>query len=543
MQELITYLASPWNSEVNIEAEFSDFSPAFLSSEICVIILDVNCVSVSTPDFQAKLKHLKSSLSSIVIFTGKVEQHESEGIWLTAIQSGADEFISQNADLNYWQTKLGLLVENLTSKIALSQVQKRQSEHIAFADSLLVQNVESRNFGRHKIKTLQLKAADYVRDIYFCAQCPNGDINALLGSFYGGATDYTYIITPLAETFRTMTRKGFTLNVIIQQLNTQLYQLLPDDGYLSLVAINLSSQNRRIQGINLSGGRALLVTESGMIKSVITPQPGFLGVKPHIKQEALTQIIECDATDKLLLVSGGLIETIEAHLLQVFNQVEKGEDISPYIAQYIQSNSVNLRFDQDMSFIEIPCEDWEELFTLEEYMEEGDTSFQSNLEEFSEPDWEFSYRLEGQNLAQINPIPSLLNMIKDTENHEEHWQNLYTILTELYENALLHGILNIKAHPEYRYESRNDVKNSLLKTIDAGFINFTIQYYRFNKQGIYKVFVSDSGEGFDYENFLLLQSEINEARGIFLLQQLCQQIVFHEKGALVEAHYYCVNVN
>lgn len=524
-----------------------------------LVLISYLCFQVFDQKFIPSLR--EASLGHIypILTIVNVPHHNSEDVYIKSISAGANDVLHLPCSSTFFVHKLNSFSYLYDNNAVISQLKGKLSQEEKFTGTLLTDNVDARNFGIDKVDVLHMQAREYRKDFYFCAQCPNGDINVLLGDFDGFDYALTFIAIPLAETFRTMTKKGFKLGNIITQMNQQLYELLPNDVYFSTCVMSLSSQQKRLQFFNAGAPDALLLNSAGNIKYTLEAQHVPLGILPHIQISSLIQEVDIKESDTLVVYTDGLLKILNSHeydsgglndlLLSIFKKGISTSSIKEELLAYLTEQSTYMSFDDDITLVNLPCYDWEDLLTVNALsVLGGDVSLKKH--ELNEADWELDYNLSGKRLSQINPIPLLLNVIKDAGGHEEHWQNLYTILTELYENSLLHGILNIKAH--HLYQSKSSVaqlKTQLIEQIETGFIKINIKYYRADQQAVYIISINDSGQGFDYKNYFHLSKQLNEqlinseenllGRGIELVRQLCEHLSYLDNGSGVEATYLC----
>ncbi len=70
------------------------------------------------------------------------------------------------------------------------------------------------------------------------------------------------------------------------------------------------------------------------------------------------------------------------------------------------------------------------------------TEFQSDVVSQTR-DWRMTYELGTSSLKSFRPLPLLHQIIMEGHDLRGHGSLLYTVLAELYNNALEHGVLNI----------------------------------------------------------------------------------------------------
>ena len=146
-----------------------------------------------------------------------------------------------------------------------------------------------------------------------------------------------------------------------------------------------------------------------------------------------------------------------------------------------------------------------------------------------------------------------MNQINDIEGAGEHWQSLYTILTELFVNALDHGVLQLNSSlkdsaegfSQYFNERAKRLDNLAVNTINSpdNFVRITLEYFPLSHGGKMIINIKDSGKGFDIVD-VMKRNNIAEndgiklsGRGVELVNQLCDTLEYLEHGTSVTASY------
>ena len=138
-----------------------------------------------------------------------------------------------------------------------------------------------------------------------------------------------------------------------------------------------------------------------------------------------------------------------------------------------------------------------------------------------------------------DPVPLLLHLLMEVPTLRRYSGQLFTIMTELYNNALEHGLLGLssalKQAPE-GFKSYYSARNNHLNKLKQGTVCFTLDYQGDDQQGLLVVDVIDSGKGFDYAALASLTQPFHEGshqaqavlsgRGIPLLQSICSKIEY-----------------
>ncbi len=118
---------------------------------------------------------------------------------------------------------------------------------------------------------------------------------------------------------------------------------------------------------------------------------------------------------------------------------------------------------------------------------------------------------------------------------------IFTVLAELYSNALEHGVLGLDSTLKSSatgFSTYYEKKESALSELAGGFVRFDFSAQVIDRTGIFRIQVSDSGKGFDFSEHLNGGTESGggyHGRGMTLLRQLCSELNYLGKGNQVEA--------
>ena len=117
------------------------------------------------------------------------------------------------------------------------------------------------------------------------------------------------------------------------------------------------------------------------------------------------------------------------------------------------------------------------------------------------------------------------------------------ILSELYSNALEHGVLKLSSDKKsssdgfslyYEERERN------LANLQNGYVKISVKVTSDHNNRALVLYVEDSGSGFDFQsvNYDISNTELLYNRGLALLDQLCSKLEFSKGGSAVAAHYH-----
>ncbi len=160
--------------------------------------------------------------------------------------------------------------------------------------------------------------------------------------------------------------------------------------------------------------------------------------------------------------------------------------------------------------------------------------------------WAIDIRLDNTHLKEFD-VASILAQI--THQFPELGQkrfDLYTILSELYSNALEHGILKLDSNLKHSITGMAHYyaeREKRLKMLTSGFITLKVTLKATDKGPGLLFQMADSGEGFDHAIQVALSKKPEgtdtrlSGRGMTLVAFLCESVQYLGNGNQVEALY------
>ncbi|MFT7561682.1 MAG: hypothetical protein ACI93R_003611, partial [Flavobacteriales bacterium] len=210
--------------------------------------------------------------------------------------------------------------------------------------------------------------------------------------------------------------------------------------------------------------------------------------------------------------------------------------------------------DDDISLVEIPIDDIE----LISANLDGRQSASEKL-----ADWDMELALHVSTFKQFDPLPLVTNMLNDITGLTPHRTILYTIIAELYSNALEHGILGLSSELKITpqgFVAYYDERKKRLNEVESGTIKFVIHHHQNDTEtlsGELRVLISDSGKGFgvDHEVVVTNEDELNQkvkrrsaqlddsnpnyfGRGLSLMSSVCSRVTIFPPGNQVEIVFH-----
>jgi hypothetical protein len=374
-----------------------------------------------------------------------------------------------------------------------------------------------------------------------------------LGDFTGHGLAAALGALPTSEVFRSMTAKGFSPDHILYAINNKLNALLPTGMFLAAQFLKVDYHLDHISLINCGMPDCFLIDgENQQIKKRITSQGLPLGITPDISYKDETHLIPIETGDRVILATDGVTEARnpageyfgKQRLIEAITQCRECDFLIDKLAEDLEAFCEEAPQDDDISAAEIPLlpsllPGWDK-----EHPVTGSEAEQLEVRLSQDQDdfIEFELTLHGTQLRRADPVPILINYIQETAGLHEHRRPLFTILTELYVNALDHGVLQLNSdlkQGEDGFTAYFHQREHRLNALTEGKIRISLRIHNLHGGGYMVIEVEDSGRGFDFQELLPVEvsGDIFSGRGIMLVSSLCKQLNYSPPGNKAEAIY------
>ena len=481
-----------------------------------------------------------------IIFLTSLSDPESLA---SCLEVGGDDFLSKpynrvilRAKINAFR-RMRELHQSLQKERDLTNQRNEQMLHEQEMARRVFDNIAHRGcLGAENIRYDASPMSIFNGDVLFASPKPSGGVHLFVGDFTGHGLPAAIGAVPLAEIFYGMTSKGFAISDILREMNRKMQAILPTGVFCcaAMVDLNLKSGHAEVWNGGLPNGYLLRHDGStDELRSRHLP----LGILPADRFSAACERHAMEMGEHLLLCSDGVMECVnhegemfgEDRILEVLGARGAPSDVFERLREAVRSFSEGVGSEDDITILDVAMAD-ESLLEAVEPDVLPDTGT-------GPLDWEMSYELRNETLARFNPVPLLLHICMDVPGLRLFSGELYTIITELFNNALEHGVLrlpsSLKDSPTgfSRYYSERE---RLLGQIRHGAVSIRLEHSSDPQRrgGRLLITVEDSGDGFSEQ--ALSRSIAHNAlsgRGLALVRQLCDNVRLCGRGNCVEAEF------
>lgn len=526
---------------------------AFSECHPDLVFLDVIMPNLNGIEAARRIKSLAGDELIPVIFLTSLVDAESLA---TCLDAGGDDFLSKP----YNQIVLDSKIKAFSRMREMHKTVAHQKDQIALHNKHLIQeqNVAKQVFdkiahtGALKLDVIRYymsALAVFNGDVLLAEVSPRGSLFVVLGDFTGHGLPAAIGSMPLASTFYGMVSKGFSLADILREINQKLYQTLPVGLFCCATCVDINFQKNRISVWNGGLPDNILYRHKTRTYERIKSSHLPLGVLSNRDFKADTQILYLEKGDHLLMWSDGIQEARnragdmfgEDNINAVLDSGLVPSEVYGNILRKVQEHIGSTEKDDDISLVDIsvPCEEQVRAIVPKSGMRNG------YLE-----DWELTLTLVASSLKTFNPLSLLIHVISEVPGLRQNSSVLYTVLSELFNNALEHGVLglqsDIKSSPA-GFAEYYRLRKERLEALTEASVRFEFRHEVRENGGMLTVTVVDSGTGFvpkDNPTTSAQEALSNAAektqyygRGLTLVASICESLRILPPGNRVQVQF------
>lgn len=360
-------------------------------------------------------------------------------------------------------------------------------------------------------------------DFFYSTTAPNGSDFLFMADGTGHGLAAAISVLPLLTTFKAMVNKGFSLEYVLHEANKKVNELVPDDRFICLTAIEVSPLIGRLRVFNAGMPDVVLMRRDATIE-LLPSKSLALGILDDNDFEA--NITEFDRSDfkHVTFYSDGLIEQENKYRLPFTAQ--RAYDIITHCEQQDEPILTTL-VDEFEQFLElVPLSDDLSLchVDLDLYLQSVE-SRQLPSGAPSQSRVNASVELYGDILSSVDIVDLVDQVLRNLGVVGQFRQRIFTVTAEMIINALEHGVLklnsNLKNDIEGFSQFLQEKESRLQQVTPDDFIKVDMVYDSSRAQ--VQVTVTDCGEGYVGYNTSLKDVDQLAGRGLALIKHLSDE--------------------
>lgn len=395
---------------------------------------------------------------------------------------------------------------------------------------------------RHLIRP----AEHFSGDMLLASRTPADALHILLADAVGHGLTAAVNVLPLSQTFEAMSEKGFSIAHIAEELNKKINKFMPADRFVSAALISINRQTRVIEVWNGGIPALQLFSREGHLLQSWASRYLPLGVLSGEDFAAKPDVFRYEEDCQLCLFSDGLVEASspqgepfgKERIAELFGGTAYEARFDGLVAQldrHLQGQSAH--DDVSLAIVDISTEIDQEMLSCR--------VAPRTMTEKSD-DWRIAISLGANELKYLDVVPLLTQIVAKIHVTREHNSALFLILSELFNNALDHGVLRLDSSLKLGadgFEKFLELREARMQALVSGKIELEIERVLIESKQAVKIRVVDSGDGFDYARIQAGDTnqleQAQHGRGIALTRSLSYKLEYAGKGNEVTAYYIC----
>ena len=509
-----------------------------------IVLMDVVMPDMSGYEAASVIKEIAGEQFVPLLFFTALPPEEAAA---RCFEAGADDYIEKPSLPAVLSAKIAALgrLRNLHEAARIqNQELNRHRAHLEHE-----QEVAIRLFSRlTRLDQISLPNIDFLvspvsifnGDILLAAPTPVGGLHVMLGDFTGHGLVAAIGALPVSEIFYGMTAKGFSIDAIASEMNRKLNDVLPTGLFCAAAIIEVEPDYKNLSAWCGGMPAGLILPHDGGAIRTIESSKLPLGIVGAESFDATLESYDMEHGDRLYIYSDGVVEASnddgdmfgQTRLNEVLRQLPESESGMELIATEVTRFRGDDMQQDDITVVEV-------LLKPIPVVDQQD----GNNEHVGLPpmSWQLSLELGNSALQHSNPLPLLVQCATELQGLQNHRKGIYTILSELYSNALEHGLLDLssdlKSDPD-GFRQYYELRASRLDEMTDGKVSLKLDHEARGSGQALVVTVEHNGIGFDAKD--LVKPDVDEnvgfsGRGIPMVSRICDSLTYDRGGRKAKA--------
>lgn len=522
----------------------------FVEESPDIILMDVLMPVLDGKAATKEIKRLAGEDLVPIIFLTSLVDAESLADCLAV---GGDDFLTKPYNHVILKAKIDAFVRMKTMHVTL----QNQRDSIAENNQHMLQEqmvakavfdniVHSGCLDAVNIKYMLSPLSVFNGDILLAARKPSGGMHILLGDFTGHGLPAAIGAMPMAEIFYGMTEKGYDLRVILREINLKLKTILPVGFFCCAAVVDLNFVQRSMS-IWMGGvPDSYLLCDKTQKVIPIKSRHLPLGVVSNFQFDDEFSEFSMGIGDRLFLWSDGIMESRntagdmygEDRLHSIFERQISSDFLFETIRKDVNEFVGSSGPEDDATMLELKMVAEPDL--------NNSLSAINKAAVLVPCDWSMEYEMGVDSLKNFNPLPLLMHIMMEVPALRCIGGQIFTVLSELYTNALEHGILQLDSSVKRTLNGFAEYyrqREQRLAQLSEGLVTIKMTHRSETGQsGVLTLMVEDSGKGFDVSkpSYFMNSAAKNKlsGRGIPLINTLCHSLEYYGCGNRVVAQIH-----
>ncbi|HEX5364686.1 MAG TPA: SpoIIE family protein phosphatase [Gallionella sp.] len=510
-----------------------------------LILLDVMMPGMDGFEVCRRLKAQERTRDIPVIFMTSLSSAEAK---ITGFAAGAVDYVTK-------PLQIGEVRARVSTHLALHDLERRLAEKVAVqADHLDRLHEEHSIAAGYMNKLIALDKLDdpavkfhlqptehFSGDLIAAARHPDGRLHLMLADSTGHGLSAALAAMPVIQPFYSMTGKGYGISAIAREINRKVKEVLPVSHFVAAILVSIDADGQMVEVWSGGCPPPLMLDGAGRVAHRFKARHLAMGILPPEQFDSSLEYFSYDDdAHSLLMFSDGVLEQENAsgeafglaRLLSAAESADRDARWQAMIGAIERHCGTGTFSHDDITLMMARCE-LHGKFTGECVTRPHGLRASGS----GTIGWQFALTLEMAQLRHLDVVPLLLGILQQIETDKERDGEIFLILSEMFNNALDHGVLKLDSglkHHEDGMEKYFDERSARLANTEVGQIHLHLKKIQ-NADGseFLRIRMKDSGEGFDHRqrNVQFHDCTLRHGRGIALLYKVCRSVQYLGNGS------------
>lgn len=510
-------------------------------NHIDIILLDVMMPVMDGYQAAKIIKSKQTNFIPIIFLTAMTD----EAALAKCIDSGGDDFLTKPFNHTLLNAKIDSMLriaklykniadQNIEIKEKNLQVEQEMVVTKKLFEKIIHNDLRGDKTGLHYSMS---PMSMFNGDLILAEKNQTSGFDVLIADFTGHGLSAAIGALPVSDVFHSMTQKCFSFTDMLAEANLKLIELLPTHMFMASGLISVDRSNNVLSVVN-AGLPDMYLYRNGKIVHTFKSKNIPLGISKLSSSHFEIEMQTLEYGDRLIAATDGIMEANNpagemfglGRLLKVFEDNQQGDTLFKTILSNCSEFCEGAEQTDDITLLEL-CH-------LENIEYKSDEEFPNEHREAS--DWAIQFSLDIKSLRQFDVLPYIMQAVNQLQPLESGRTSVHTVLTEMFANALDHGLLKLDSSMKDTPQGYMDFyqeKQKRLESMEDGHIQVSLRHELDGEAGgRLSLHLMDSGEGYDFKNVDTQKNQFS-GRGLKLVSSLCTEMKVLGKGNSVMAYY------
>ena len=517
------------------------------STDIELILMDVVMPLMDGLDATRRIKSKFSEKFIPIIF---VTALDNDDVVSDCLSAGGDDYIPKPVSENVLISKVNahrrskLIYDNLIkANKELKYHRTMINREHAIVDHIFSQ-VDKRNATYCKnFEVYTSPMSMFNGDLALTISSPSGGVYGLVGDFTGHGLASAIGSLPVFEIFRQNVLNQASVSQIASQINQRLVDLLPASMFFCAAIFEIDFSGKLLTLWMGGMNDILFFSDKSDDIDRFSSKHLPLGILSSEAFDDSPDLIELKDYSRMYIFTDGVLEAEnsrgeqfgQARIERVLssNSTNAVPTLVKAVNTFVQTDTQN----DDVSILEFSI--GELVHCAKDTQEVVDIA--GEYHRVRSIPWNLSIELRDEDLRSTSVVNQVMAFVSSIQGIEMHQDKIFTITSELYSNALEHGVLGLDSEMKNSadgFEEYYRLRQQRLENLDGHFIKIHFRYIKGEPNAL-ELRIEDSGEGFDVSAITQFtsQMDISHGRGLNLLSSLCSNLTYSKDGREALAIY------